>query len=159
MKKVLILTSILLSTVIVTGCSSSTPTWSSDTAPTSPYAVSDQFAEEFKACETNPSSCDLDRDAVIEGTITKVYDTSSWEFSNWVDVATIQWATSTIPLLPDSQQKRSTIIVSPAGDPVAFEDITVWDTIKASVKSFDIIEAGQVTEKLGQYGYIQITAQ
>ena len=159
MKKSLILTWILLSTLVITGCGSSKTSWWSDSTPLTPYEISDQFAEQFKVCETNPSSCDLNRDAVIEGTISKIYEPNIWDFSNFVDIATIQWATSTIPLLPDTQQKRSTIIVDASGESVAFEDIVVWDTIKASVKSFDIIEAGQVKEKLGQYGYIQITAQ
>ena len=79
--------------------------------------------------------------------------------SKYVEISTLQWGVSTIPLLPDTQQKRSTIIVDDTGEVISFDSIVVWDTIKASVKSFDVFEAGQLKEKLGQYGYIQITAQ
>ena len=158
MKQLTSITLLTLSALILTGCNSSdtaTTTGESD----SPYTISAKFAEQFKRCESDPTSCDLNRDAVIQGTITKIYEENIWDFSNFVDVLNADWSTSSIPVLPDTQQKRSTIIVSPSGDLVAFEDIKVWDQIKASVKSFDIVEGGQVAEKLWQYGYIQVTAQ
>ncbi len=158
MKKTILLITITMSTLIITGCGSTQNTVS-NTVPATPYTISAEFAEQFEACEKNPRSCDLDRDSVIEGSITKINEANIWEFSNFVEISTIQWGFSTIPLLPDTQQKRSTIIVNTSWDIIAFEDIIVWDKIKASVKSFDVFEAGELKEKLGQYWYIQITAQ
>ncbi len=163
MKKISSIVLLFACTVLATGCSS-TPT---PTTPTVPAAVnadplltaSTNFAAEFKACENNPSSCDLARDGVIEGRIDKIYDPNYWDLSNFVDVIGSEWTKSTIPLLPDSQQKRSTIIVNESWEVVAFENIKVWDQVKVNIKSFDRIEAGQLTEKLGQYGYIQVSTK
>ena len=162
MKKALLLSLTTICALVITGCGS-TPNTASNSAsapaPTDAYSVSSVFATQFEACRSTPKSCDLDRDAVIEGTITKINGPDFWDLSNFVDLATIDWGTSSIPLLTDTQQKRATIIVDASGEIVAFEDIVVGDKIKASVKSFDIFEAGTLKEKLGQFGYIQVTAQ
>lgn len=158
MNKTILLSSMILTALVASGCTQSTPP--AATAPVDTLtATHSEFVQQFEWCRADNSACDLDRDAVIAGTITKVYEPDIWEFSNFVDILGAEGNTSTIPILPDTQQKRSTIIVSQTWEIIVMDDVNVWDVISAQVKSFDRIENGELTEKLGQYWYIQITKE
>jgi PBP1b-binding outer membrane lipoprotein LpoB len=88
MKKLSLLSLLTVTSLVLAGCGQT-----SDTTPPTPsansnsiYTISAEFAKQFEACESNPGSCDLDRDQVIEGIITKIYEPGYGDLSNFVDI-------------------------------------------------------------------------
>gem|GEM_PF-6961059 len=67
-----------LFSLVLTGCTQSPNTDAPTTGDSnSLYTVQAEFAKQFQACESNPASCELDRDQIIEGVITKIYEPSA----------------------------------------------------------------------------------
>lgn len=63
MKKALLLSIITVSTFVISGCSSSQDT---PQPQITTYTLDSEFSEKFDVCKKDPTSCNLDRDAVIE---------------------------------------------------------------------------------------------
>lgn len=154
MKKNIWIWLVTLATLVVTGCAQSQP--ASNTAPVAdPLTTAHtEFVAQFEKCESNVKDCNaVDRDVVIEGAITRVHGT------DLVDISNDQGIPTTIPILSNSQDWRSTVLVNQSWERISIEDVSVWDTIRADVRAFDRIENGQLIEKLGQYGFIQVSKE
>ncbi len=156
MKNTLSIWLLSMTAVVLAGCSQSAPQATAPTPSVDPLtAAHTEFVAQYEKCEINVKDCAaVGRDTVIEGTITKIHDGI-----DLVDISNDQGPTRTIPILSNIQDWRSTVLVNQSGNRISVEDISVWDNIRADVRAFDRIENGQLTEKLGQYGYIQITQQ
>jgi len=156
MKKLLSISLLTSTALVIAGCSSSTSTTPSAVVDVDPLtAAHATFLQQFAKCEKNIEDCAaVGRDTVIEGTITKVHDGI-----DLVDISTNQGTPTTIPILTNTYDGRSTVLVNQSWKSIGIEDVSVGDAIKADVRAFDRIENGELTEKLGQYGYIIITQQ
>jgi len=146
---------ISLTTLVVAGCTQSQPTPDAVAPAVDPLtAAHTEFVAQYKKCENNVQDCDaVGRDVVFEGTITKVHGV------DLVDISNDQGIPITIPILSNNQDWRSTVLVDQSWERIGIEDVSVWDTIRADVRAFDRIENGQLIEKLGQYGFIEITKE
>lgn len=161
MQKPFTISLLTVAALTITGCTQSPSAPSVPSAPAVDTLIQQNtdFAATFAACEADQSKCDLNRKETIQGTITNIRGPNEWDISNYVDVLNNQWQTITIPVLPDSQQKRQTILINQVWENIWLEDIQIWDAITAKVQRFDRIEDGQLEEKLWQYGWIQITRE